>query len=204
MRLVSLATLLPALLALAETSRADSILFALDSEGSICDDTLTIARTDLVVDGVTFDVTLTVVGSHDLERNSSGLGVNGTRVNDGETLTFSLVVSDVRGGTLTFDGFTGVDLNFFTTDNDKAELESGGTIFLTQTTTPSGDVDISSTSPVSFLVRGVDGTGFSTSFSIDDVTGQFTGVSAVPEPSTLLLLSLGMVGVGVQRRRRLR
>lgn len=205
MRTVMLVLVLGVLCVLtAAEALADSMDFTFVLDGgasnSITDDTLTVSRTGLAINGITFDATLTVVGSADLAQNTSGLGVGNTRVNKDETLLFAMAVSNVVGGTVTFDGFAELDLNFFT-GSDKADLSEDGSTFLTLSST-SDVVDIAGTAPATFLIKGLSGTG-TTSFSVDSVKGSFTA-APVPEPGSLALLAVGLAACAVVRRLRRR
>ncbi len=191
-----------------EAAEADSIVFRTDSHASnsIDSDTLTTALTSISLDGVTFDAILTAVGgstigSDALSQNSTGVGVDGTRIHAGESLVFSMSFSNVKGGSITFEGFLGIDLNAFTTGME-ADFSAGGCVFQTLKTSPgSADVDLSTTSPLSFALIGITGGSKTTSFSVDDVTASFHA-TPVPEPGSLALLSVGMLAwIGLRRRR---
>ena len=209
MRSVWLLVLLTACLGCAPAlAYADTIVFRTDTHtsNSIDDDTLTTTLTGLRIDGVTFDAVLTVVGSSTigsdaLSQNSSGLGVDGTRIHAGESLSFSMETSNVSGGQIIFEGFHAIDLNAFSTGME-ADLETGGCVFQTLTTAPgSSDVDFSKTAPLTFSLIGVTGATKTTSFSVDDVTASFRA-APVPEPASVALLSMGMLGLIHLRRRR--
>jgi hypothetical protein len=194
-----------ALLALVlNTSQARSSvseLFRLDTDGagSISGSVFTLISPGIVADGVTFTATLTVTGNGTTVDNSSnGLGVDGTTINPGEALSFSMATSAVSGGAVTFDGFTSLDFNSFTGGTD-------GGIFSIDAVTPNGDdVDLGlntlneyalPSAPVpQFTIFGT-----ASSFQLDDVTAQFSG-SPVPEPSAIWLCSLGGISIAMGRR----
>ncbi len=206
-----------------DIAQADIIeLFGMDdgAGGSIAGDTYSLTRSGLVADGVTFNATLTVIGTPQavtasLDQNSNGLGIDsaGTDsvlVDNGEFLTFSMSVFNFVGGTVVFDGFTGVDFNNFGTGDvgvfsiDHSAATLGDNFFTT--TNGANVVDISATLPTVFsAIAEADGVN-SNSFRIDDVSAQFSGtlVAAVPEPSSLAFLGLLAGGFWARRVRQRR
>lgn len=185
--------------------------FQLDSgpgSGTISGSTFTLVSPGLVADGVTFTATLTVIGNGTgVEHNAGGLGVklgsaSGSRINTGESLAFSLSIDAVMGGTVSFDGFTSLDFNSFSTSNDggffslDAILDIGDTDLTLGTFNSTGEYALPLGPVPQFTIFGTAG-----SFQLDDVTAQFTGaMSSVPEPTSLLVWS--MLGVvGLKRRR---
>jgi hypothetical protein len=166
-------------------------ILPLDTSGSgtISGSTYTLIAPDIVADGVTFTATLTVVGNGaTVDNNSNGLGVDGTTINAGEALTFSLATSAVTGGVVTFDGFTSLDFNGFTGGTD-------GGIFSLDAITPNGDdVDLGLDTLNDYALPSAPVTQFTifgtaSGFQLDDVSAQFTG-STVPEPSAFLFCSV--------------
>ena len=146
---------------------------------------LTVTYAGLVADGITFDATLSVSGSGTINQSGSGIGVGGTaRLNDGESLSFSMAVSNPVGGTVSFLGFSSINFNNFSAAEDGARFSHDSSL-------ASSDPQAISGLPQTFTLTAEDlvGAGASASFSIDDVTGGFAGV-AVPEASSLLYLLL--------------
>jgi hypothetical protein len=188
--------------------------FRLDVEsgvpnGTFTGTTFTNTLTGLMDNGVTFDATITVEGSGALTQAATGLGVqvdSSSRVSDGESLAFSVSLSNISGGTATFDGFDAVDFNnfgnsdvgFLSVDNSAATISDN----FFQTTTGDGGAVVSF-DPVP-VFHAIAGTGGSNSFTIDDVRASFTGTAstAVPEPSSLLMFGTALVSILVPRKRR--
>jgi len=224
MRVLStLPVVLVLLLTTADPVRADSIqTFSLDSTTvsgttkSLSGDTLTVVLADLSIDGVTFDAVLTVKGSASLTQTSSGLGVDGSGsalLNHGESLSFSMSLANVSGGTASFGGFQSLDFTFFTTSGEAAtfsldnSLSTASDNFLTHMAL--SDPDISGTSPTYFTLFGVDGTDatgnkVTTSFRVDAIDGAFSTVAAVPEPGSLALIGFAGGAFLLRRWRRRR
>lgn len=167
--------------------------------GNIVGDTFTLTAMQLMEAGITFDATLTITGSSDLGHNNSGLGVDGNTINDGESVRFTLSVSDPG---IVFDGFTLLDFNSFTAPDrgilsEDAAIGGGDDTILN---VPLGDFSIPG-SPTAFSIFGTAG-NTTTSFQLNRVSASF---SAVPEPSSLMLMSLiGLGAVGSRRRSRSR
>lgn len=192
----------PASATLIQTIRLDS------PHGSIAGDTYTETLTGLVVNGVAFDFTLTVVGTANLTQNTNGLGVLGSDsdlVSDGQSLSFSLSVFNVIGGTVNFDGFTEIDYNYFTdTDSGVLSLDASEATAVDNffTTNVGADlVDISLVLPTSF--HAIASAGPLNSFRVDDVAAQFTGTPGVATPeagSTGLLAIIAVGGLVVLAR----
>ena len=207
LRLLSLILLLMQI----DAAQADLIqLFSTDDSDvatfSLAGDTYTRSLTGLVADGVSFDAELTVVGSDDVNVLSTGIGVGGDLVDPGESLRFTLAISNFAGGVVAFDGFTEVDFNSFgntdfaTLSIDDDALTIGDNFFIASGLAGGGpDIfDISGTSPPNFTAFPTAG-----NFRIDDVSGSFTGTaSAVPEPTSGLLLLAAIGGHFSWRHRR--
>ena len=105
--------------AFGSVANADITTFRLDTDSTvtITGSTLTSTQTGLSVNGVTFDASVVVVGNGaNVSNNTSGVGVDGNTINSGESLSFSLNISNVSGGAVNFKGFTELDFNSFTTD----------------------------------------------------------------------------------------
>lgn len=164
--------------------------------------------------GVTFDATLSVIGSGNINVTGNGLGVTGNgpfAVSNGEFLYLSMGVSNVVGGTASFDGFTAAELNNSGPSDtivfslDPLIPTSGDNFYNSDVDGYSSSVDISAETPETFyaiagyLIPGLGGNAF----RLGGVTGQFS-VAAVPEPTAFLFGSLvaGSVGTVVVRRRK--
>ncbi len=205
----------------AARAHADSIqTFSLDSTTvsgttkTLEDNALTVVISDVTIDGVTFDAGIRVTGSSDLTQTSSGIGVGGDSsalINAGEMLTFAAFITNERGGTASFGGFTALDFTFFTTKGEIAIFSDDTNPATTDdnwlTHTSLSDPDISATSPLLFNLFAADGTDddgntVKTSFRIDSIRASFDAVSAVPEPGSLALVGLGCIVAWVARRRR--
>ena len=187
---------------LATNQRASSALvhlFELDtsSAGTVDMTEYTHNVAGLVADGVTFDATLTVRGSNLISRDGSGIGVQGgtdasINLNDALVFAIDINLASVVGGTVTFDGFTGMDFTSFLAGIDVANvITSGGT------TSAPNDPTFSPALENGFALEGGSGT---TSFRVGDISASFTGTAMTPEPSGLLLVSIGSV-VLLRRRR---
>lgn len=202
-------------------AHADSLqTFSLDSttvagtSKTLDGHTLSVTLDDISIAGVTFDATLTVTGSGSLTQTSSGLGVSGTSsnlFNAGEKLKFFVDVDAVRGGTVTFAGFTLLDFNFFTTGGETVVFSTDGRLSTTTdnwlTHFAPGDADIRSQSPTVFTLlaqNGLDASGgvVKTSLRVDAIQASFETTAAVPEPGTFALV--GLVCASAWLRRRLR
>jgi hypothetical protein len=123
-------------------------------------------------------------------------------VSNGEFLTFSMAISNQVGGTVTFSGFTEIDFNFFTgSDSGVLSIDNSiatvGDNFFT-TTTGANIVDISGTSPTLFSAIAAAGGAASNSFRVDDVSGRFVGVAAVPEASSFIFGGLICTVLGLK------
>lgn len=189
------------------TVDADLVTFRLDTNdaagpiGMISGNTLTVFNSDIMINGVFFNATLNAIGNGDVSHNSAGVGVGGNTLNDGESISFSVAISDVLGGTVSFGGFTELDFNAFTMSSDSASFSTGDTINgessinLFDLTTLTGGV------PQTFSITGVAASaGGTNSFSLDTITGHFTA-TAVPEPSALSVLWIACL-LGCVRRKK--
>jgi hypothetical protein len=206
--------------ATAAAAHADSIQnFSLDSTSvsgttkTLEDNSLTVVISDITIGGVTFDAGVRVTGSSDLTQTSSGIGVGGDSsalFNAGEMLTFAAFITNQRGGTACFGGFTALDFTFFTTAgeiaifSDDTNPDTADDNWLTHTSL--SDPDISATSPLLFNLFAANGTDddgstVKTSFRIDSIQASFDTVSAVPEPGSFALVGLGCIVAWVARRR---
>ena len=154
---------------------------------------------DLTINGVTFDVVLAVNSSPgDFVSTSLGAGVSGGTGGDsiGETefLSFTLMVSDVSGGTVEFVGFDSIDFNSLTVDDtailSRDALEATSSDNFATLSDGAGDFDLSGFSPAvkDFSVIGAS-TAVSTAFRVDDITGNFT-ITPVPEASSFLAVGI--------------
>lgn len=190
--------------AIVETFRTDTA-----GGGTFVGNTFTLELTGLSEGGVTFDAELTVIGSGNLNQNGSGLGIDGGSdlVDDGESLRFSMTISNIVGGMVYFDGFTEMDFNFLDNDDvavlslDDDESTTGDNFLNFAGNVNSNDIaDISGTSPTLFSAFAQ--SGASNSFRVDDISGQFS--TAVPEPASGVVLALGCFLAAGRYRRRLR
>lgn len=176
---------------------------------NVADDTYVSTITGVVVDGVTFDATITALGSAGLEIAASGLGVGNTRVNDGEWAQFTTSITNVFGGTVSFDGFQSVDLGFFNSADDSIGVSSSSTgvpaLFDDFASDPGSFVSggVSQLAPNGIFLVGQTSMP-STSVSFDSITASFSATAAVPEPGTFAFLGLLAGGVLVRRARRRR
>lgn len=181
--------------------------FQIDTgNGMFTGNTFTSTLTGLVADGVTFDATITVVGSGDLNQGTGGLGVetdSSDLVSNGEYLQFSMALSNFSGGTVVFNGFQEVDFNNFgATDAGFLSVDNSGTTTgdnFFSTTTGAGNVSFANIASFHAIARA-DGAG-SNSFRIDDVTGEFRGFTAVPEPTSVLMFGSTLL-LMVRRKKR--
>ncbi|TWT74565.1 hypothetical protein Pla123a_33890 [Posidoniimonas polymericola] len=169
--------------------------------------------------GVTFDATLSVIGSGNIHTSTAGLGVVGNgpnAVSNGEFLYLSMSVANVVGGTASFDGFktaslTSSGVNDTVVFSLDPIIPTTGDNFYTGTNSQAAPINIDSLTggnlPQSFFAIAAPitpGDG-GNAFRLGGVIGQFT-VAAVPEPTAFLFGSLvaGSVGMVVARRRRAR
>ncbi|WP_146565480.1 hypothetical protein [Posidoniimonas corsicana] len=187
--------------------------FSTSSGGTITGFAYTKTQTGLNADGVSFDATLVVLGTGLINQTPAGLGIWGggsNKVSNGQRLFFGMSVSNVSGGTVSFDGFTAVDFNRFG-PNDTGVLSTDPFLVTTAnnffTSTTGGNiVDISAESPTSFFAiagpANPPGDPLN-DFRIGGVLASFTGMAAVPEPTAFLFGSLvaGSVGMVALRRR---
>ena len=153
--------------------------------------------------GVTFDAQLRVRTPAPLGLNHSptnGIGVTGgddNLINDGESIRFDLNISNVMGGSVSFDGFTELGLSDFQNDNSDAftlsfddQYSTFGDNFF-EGLIYTGPIDISVNSPLAFSLIGNPSGDFpNTNFRADSISGRFSGASAVPEPSSLFVMGV--------------
>lgn len=174
---------------------ADLIVnFSVDSNsgGSIVGNVFTFDSSVLNADGVNFTARLTVSGSGaTVGNNTNGLGVDGSTINAGESLTFAVSILSQSGGTVAFNGFTQVDFNSYTSNGgDSGRLNA---LALGNRDLDLFDLSVAPfNTPEALQIQGSNPfPGGTTSFQIDDVTLSFRG-TAVPEPgcTTVLLLAL--------------
>lgn len=176
-----------------------------------------LAKTNLNDGAVFFTASLVVtgtavsgssdVGYQPFAVDSGGLGVVGTQANGNtlngaagaESLRFSVVLSQITGGSVVFNGFTtvgfrgfsGSDRGFLSKDavfssGDDTLLEPlGGTLSLAAVTDNATAFSI-------FSNAG--------SFQVAKVTGAFTGIAAVPEPSTFAAFAGIVTAIPLMRR----
>ena len=152
-----------------------------------------------------------MVGNGSLTQTSSsttgGLGVandSSNLVSNGEFLGFSLSFTNVTGGTLVFDGFNQTEFTFFQSTDagflsvDNSAATTADNFF---TTTTGATVETFALVPTFHAIARADGSG-SNSFRILNVTANFTGSAAVPEPTTFLMFGTALIGFAYRRRRR--
>ncbi|EKK00704.1 secreted protein containing PEP-CTERM bacterial domain protein [Rhodopirellula baltica SH28] len=222
MRTIFLLALLTIITASTKTGNAAVVaeLFELDVTIVTLNDTsvnaLTYVRTLTSSDGVSFDATITVTGNgSNVQNSSNGLGVNGTTLSDGETLTFAMSISNVVGGTAVFDGFTLLDFNSFTDTRvdtnsltyEEAIFTPGGLVTPGQAGFGTFDVfdltQLNLGAPLQDFTLAAVTDSTARSFQLDDITAQFTtDVTAVPEPSSFALVAIGSTVLTVVRRRK--
>lgn len=159
----------------------------------------------LNADGVDFTARLTVTGNGaTVENNSNGIGVDGTTVNNGESLFFAVTILTEIGGTVSFDGFTSIDFNSYTVGGADAG-SINGTLLVNTNLNEFSLTGAPFLTPQTLTVSGLPPFSGTTSFQIDDVTLSFTGTAAIPEPSSLVFLSAGaMLTVASRCKRRKR
>jgi hypothetical protein len=181
-----------------------------------------LAKNGLVDGGVSFNATLVItanalsglseIGYQQLGGTSGGFGVVGTQLggntlngNAGaESLRFTLLLSNIMGGSVIFNGFSIVDFNGYGI-NDRGVLSADNDFLTGADNTDLGPGGLPSaavpSNPSAFSI-------FSNStnqFQVSAVTGSFTGVAAaVPEPSATVGLVLGAAAVPLLRRFRRR
>lgn len=188
-----------AVIFVSSTALADVVdfTFQLDTGGTLLGATITQSQVLNSGDGVSFTATLTVDGSDNLGRNSSGIGVDGSTddaINGSEFVSFSMALSGITGGSVIFDGFDQIDFNSFGSGEfaaispDSAYDDPGDVIIDGGATTD----DIYALSNLSTFFVVADG-DIDTNFRIDDVRASFSTTAAVPEPSAFWLLSLSGV-----------
>jgi hypothetical protein len=173
--------------------------------GTATGSVFTATLSGLVADGVTFDATLTATGSGStIQNGNNGLGVDGTKVDSGELITYSMALSGFVGGTVTFDGFTSLDLanssgsgNLVLSLDDSADT-IGDNFFSGGMATGSKPdaIDITATLPTVF--SSIAGPDKNDKFRIAGISARFT---AVPEPSTLLTFGFVVSTLTIRRRR---
>lgn len=200
---------------IAQAANADLITLQLDDTGvilsttNVVNDTYQFTATGQSVSGVTFDATITALGSTSLGILTTGLGVDNTRVNDGEWVRLTASISNVMGGLVSFDGFSSVDMGFFAVASDEIAVSSSSTgvpaLFDDFSSDPgtffSGGVAMLAPNDI-FLV-GETSTS-TTSVSFDSVVGEFSAVAAVPEPGSMAFLGLLTAGLCFRQFRRRR
>lgn len=178
-------------------------VFATDSIGAgttLVDNVFTRTLTGLTCDDVTFDATLTATGAGslfgtgNLTVGAAGLGVDGPTIDNGESVTFSMSISNVTpsptGRSITFTGFSSADFNglqvtegaSFSSDEVGPSLVAGGTD------------EFTFGNSASFTIVASPGSDF----NLADVTANF---ASVPEPSSLAL-AFGLCPLVMGRRRR--
>lgn len=164
------------------------------------------------VNGITFDAKLVVSGSGDVYVGNNGLGVDGTKVESGESLTYSMVIENVVGGTIMFDGFTsfsnstGAGSGAFTLRDD-SNSTPGPTFFDGSTisdATPDTVVFAAPTlpyfnsNPLPTIFTATAGSAQNDNFRGAAVCATF---SAVPEPSSLMMFGLVISTLACRRKR---
>lgn len=135
-------------------------------------------------------------------------GVDGTKVDSGESLTFSMVIKNVNGGAIEFDGFTSVSTStgagsgsLLLRDDSSA---TPGPVFYDGTTLGNAapaevlfsdytDPDLTPT-----IFTAVAGPASSDNFRIVKVCASF---SSVPEPSSLMMFGFVVTSLAFRRKR---
>jgi len=187
------------------TALADVVdfTFQLDTGGTLSGATLTQSQVLNSGDGVSFTATLTVSGSGNLGRNSAGIGVDGNAddaINGSEFVSFSMALSGVTSGSVSFDGFDQIDFNSFDSGEFAAispdsNYDNPGDVIINGGATTD---DIYALPDLSTFFVVADG-AIGTNFRIDDVRASFTTTAAVPEPSAVWLLALSGVTICFSR-----
>jgi hypothetical protein len=148
--------------------------------------------------GILFTATLVVTGSGNIGFNSSaagGIGVDGNTLNGGsggESLRFSIQLSNPVGVSLAFNGFSIIGFNTFTNE-DRAVLSKDASFSTVADNAPVG----TTSGTLAFFPVPDNATSFSifsnsgNHFSVASVRGSFTATAtAVPEPTTFGALAM--------------
>ncbi|TWU00781.1 PEP-CTERM sorting domain-containing protein [Stieleria varia] len=174
--------------------------------GLVAGDSFTNNLNGLISDGVTFDLNISVTGSATLNGGSGGTGLavaGGLTVgiDTNEWLQFTVSTSNVTGGTVVFNGFSGLDFSEYVDGADVVGASTTGINPADLITSVGNDPTFVTPLPNNvFVLGGTATSGSGTSFRIDDVFASFTGTAAVPEPSSFALILLS--GMVLLRRRR--
>ncbi|MFK7822284.1 MAG: PEP-CTERM sorting domain-containing protein [Planctomycetaceae bacterium] len=150
-----------------------------------------------------FDLAVSLAGSGNITLGSTGLGIGDGKINAGETLKFTFALTPSLGTTSSLGSFQFTEIGHGLTVSDLfgtgsfAAVSDGvnGTVLGHNVV---GPTDISNLNGKEITVR----TSSSPDGSVDGISSLSFEATAVPEPSSVMLCGLCMLGMTFSRRRR--